>query len=101
MSFTSVYDANGINIDDYFLSREVIIREFFDYHKLFSLNGALNNVNANVRLGPLTDACDRVGIESKQFIAGVYVLQENLDEKQRGKSQSLREALEKLEKILS
>ena len=113
MSFTSVYEVNGLDIDGFFYARNVHdATHWCNYDFLFNLNVALSKTdfgpglsNINVRFGPSLDASGEKAyiypLSGDDFLLGMYVPESQLSNyaqySGQGEKISLRAALEKLE----
>ena len=114
MTFTSVYDANGIVIDEFFYARKVPHTLWHNYDHLFHLNSAITRAdfgpsNILVLFGPSLQIfangtyLDRPSDDL--FLLGIYVPASDLNKYAQisshlKKKVSLRTALEKLEEII-
>jgi hypothetical protein len=100
MSFTGVYDANKVALEDYVFSGSVIIcPRLMGYDSLFHINFALSQAG----FGPVKDGHGNFRIQGDKFSTGIYVKKRDLP---RGRCEHhtqglpLRQAFEELQQAL-
>ena len=99
MVFASVYDANGINIDDYYYcGRSTTLKA--DYYSTLDANKVFLDVGIDARLGPAINDGGDIQAYYTHFNLGLYLKKDKIKHLNEN-SISLREAINRLEVILN